>query len=73
FLMKLWNNQTLPMPWNPSEKYFYFTIATILTDYWRLLKRFDFNQKHERAFEVLCVSPLFKHFSTMSKGIIYSW
>ncbi|KAI8875297.1 hypothetical protein K501DRAFT_280509 [Backusella circina FSU 941] len=39
-----------------------------ISNYWRLLKRFDFNQKHERAFEVLCVSPLFKHFSTMSKG-----
>ncbi|EIE82629.1 hypothetical protein G6F55_000995 [Rhizopus delemar] len=73
FPQNLWSFQSQAIMWSPLENEFFSVIAIIMTDFWGLFKRIDFNRNHERTFWVEYVVPLFKHFSTMNKGVIFSW
>ncbi|CAO3700431.1 unnamed protein product [Rhizopus stolonifer] len=73
FPQKLWNFQTEAITWSPLENRFFSSIAIILTDFWGLFQRLNFNKIHERTFWAEYVIPLFKHFCIMNEGFIFSW
>lgn len=73
FPQKLWSFLTEAVTWNPLENKFFSAIAIILTDFWGLFHRRDFNKIHERTFWAEYVIPLFKHFCIMNEGFIFSW
>jgi hypothetical protein len=69
----LWNFQTQATTWSSIEKDFFSAVAITMTDFWGLFMRQDFNRVHERTFWVEYVVPIFKHFSAINKGIVFSW
>lgn len=61
------------MEWSFIEKDFFSTCAIIMTDFWGLFMRQNFNRGHERTFWVEYVVPIFKHFSIINKETVFSW
>lgn len=72
FPMNLWSFQAQAITWSTEENDFYSVVSIVLTDFWGLFKRDTFNIEHERTFWVEYVVPVFKHFSSINKGVIFS-
>ncbi|KAG1173614.1 hypothetical protein G6F46_004492 [Rhizopus delemar] len=73
FPLDVWRFKSEALAWGSLESNFFSTIAIILTDFWGLFQRLDFNKSHERTFWTEYVIPIFKHFCIMNKGFIFSW
>ncbi|KAI9265471.1 hypothetical protein EDC94DRAFT_693140 [Helicostylum pulchrum] len=73
FPMNLWSFQAQAITWSTEENNFYSVVSIVLTDFWGLFKRDTFNIEHERTFWVEYVVPVFKHFFSINKGVIFSW
>ncbi|KAG2210573.1 hypothetical protein INT47_002515 [Mucor saturninus] len=69
----LWSFQTQAMTWSCIERGLFSTFAIIMTDFWGLYMRQNFNRDHERTFWVEYVVPIFKHFTIINKEIVFSW
>ncbi|KAG2191729.1 hypothetical protein INT47_004168 [Mucor saturninus] len=77
FPQAVWTFQTQAITWSRLEKRVFSAIAIILTDFWVLFQRRDFNRTHERTFWAEYVTPVFKHFcinaNSREKRLIFSW
>jgi hypothetical protein len=49
FPLDVWHFKSEALAWGALEINFFSTIAIILTDFWGLFQRLDFNKSHKEA------------------------